>query len=223
VLYQWRIPDTTLHDVIVSIKAAEFAPILERGVKEALRDHELTSDFPVHITTIDGKALYSTAKSVNSSSDHIGGGGEGKYRHMVLRAMHVSSPLKLMLGQRTIESKGSETKELIPFVDSLQQSYGRTTLLDVISVDADMVSKANAAALRERGFHYIMALKGSQGTLLLQAARAHFFEQLCDTAVASTRDKHSGATVMRTLYRAPVHNQEHWEHDCRVLEGAYSQ
>ena len=209
-LYDERIPDTTLHDIMAQLNPEGLRAELAKGVKQALRSHELPKDeLPVRITAIDGKYLYNTRKPVSEMSEPIGGGGANKmFRHLVLRAMHVSSETKLCLGQREIPCKGAESKEFIPFIDDLQNLYGRTDLLEVISVDAGMTGKDNANKLIKRGLHYIMALKGSQPTLHSLAQK--LMQERKPDAVHE--EIYNGKTVIRRLYRVEVSSAHGWSH-----------
>ena len=78
-LYAERVPDTTLHDIMVGLDPTALQKELAQGVKQALREHELPKEeFPVRITAIDGKGLFSTDRPVNDNSEPIGGGGNGE-------------------------------------------------------------------------------------------------------------------------------------------------
>jgi hypothetical protein len=77
---------------------------------------------------------------------------------MALRALHVSNDTRLFLGQHASPSKSAETTELRPFLEQLIADYAKTALLEVISIDAGMLSQENAAYVVERGLDYIMAL-----------------------------------------------------------------
>ena len=222
-IYSERIPDTTLHDMLVSIDPEGLRSELAKGVKQALREHELPKEeFPVRITAIDGKYNFNTSMPVNEFSEAIEGGGNGEqYRHIALRAMYVSSITKLYLGQHEIESKGSETKHFIKFIDELQAEYGRSKLLEVISVDAGIVSKANAQDLIDRKLDYIMAVKGSQPTLFTTAQ--DLFRDASPSIVVE--EIYNGNQVVRKLTRALSpeivswgHIQEFWKSEKIVIE-----
>jgi len=211
----YRIPDTTLHDIMIRLDPEGLRQELARGVKQALREHELPKDFfPVRITAIDGKYNYNTEQPVNAGSEVIEGGGEGKlFRHMALRAFSVSSETKLYLGQREILSKGAEVRNLVPFLDDLQALYGRTKLLEVISIDAGMVSKDNADQIVQRGLKYIMALKGGQVRLCELA------EKLFIPSQHPTHTEHercNGKEISRKLYRCTPETVSGWEHLCEL-------
>ncbi len=209
-LYDERVPDTTLHDMMIQMDPESLRSELARGVKQALREHELDEDeFPIRITAIDGKYNFNTDRAVNEYSEVISGGGnDEQYRHMALRAMYVSSPTKLYLGQQEIASKGSETRNLISFIDQLQAEYGRTDLLEVISVDAGMVSKNNAQELIERGINYIMALKGPQ-RMLFSVSQDLFKDA---EPVIVDEEIYNGKQVTRKLYRSIAPQIESWKH-----------
>lgn len=209
-VYADRVPDTTLHDMMIRINPESLRAELAKGVKQALRAHELPKEeFPVRITAIDGKYNYNTAIAVNEFSEPIGGGGnDEQFRHMALRAMYVSGETKLFLGQHEIVSKNSETKGLIPFVHELLNNYGNTGLLEVVSVDAGMVSKSNAAQLIQLGLDYIMALKGSQPKLF--ALVEEIFKDRAPDCVAE--EIQNGKQFTRKLYRTPAPAIESWAH-----------
>jgi hypothetical protein len=77
-VYDSRVSDTTLHDILVALDAKPLQEALERDVKVALRNHELPKDeFPVRITAIDGKSIAISNQSFGSNSDPVAGGGAG--------------------------------------------------------------------------------------------------------------------------------------------------
>jgi len=208
-VYDSRVSDTTLHDVLISLDGDPLQEALERDVKMALRNHELPKEsFPVRITAIDGKSIAVSNQNFGQNSDPITGGGDGQFRHMALRALHVSNETKLFLGQRQLPSKGAETTELRPFIETLLAAYGNTGLLEVISVDAGMVSKENAAFLTSKGLLYIMALKGSQPKLF---ANANEIFASMTVAVKTTVESLNGKQIARELYRTVNHNLNNWE------------
>lgn len=208
-MYDERIPDTSLHDIMQCLEPEGLRAELAKGVKQACGAHELdTKEFPVRITAVDGKGLYTTKHPVGDFSEHITSDQKGQYRHMVTRAMIVSTDTKLLLGQREIPSGSHECKEFLPFMDDLRGLYGRTDLLDVISTDAGYASKKNADGLVQRGLNYIVALKGNQGKLHADAVR------LLDTAppTLETQEKYNGCMVTRTLTRIAVDGLRKWKH-----------
>ena len=122
-----------------------------------------------------------------------------------LRASIVSSRVKLILGQRPIPGKHAETTEFIPFVDDLLEQYGKTELMQVISTDAGVAHRENITALRERGIHFIMGLKGNQKTIYNKAV-----EMLGsigrDKTDGSSDIEYNGQDVSYYLYRCKINN-----------------
>ena len=207
-LYRHRVPDSTLHDVITRIDPEPLREVLVNGVKEALRAHELPrEEFPVRITAIDGKSIGTSRMPVGTFSQEITGDGSGQYRNFALRAFHVSNQTRLLLGQHELPKKSGETSEFIPFIDRLLADYGKTALLEVISIDAGMVSRKNSDYLVSRGLHYIMALKVPQRRLLKQALKLLKRAPLAAQSVESAK----GEEVCIKLFRAPCRDS-HWRH-----------
>lgn len=210
-IYSERIPDTTLHDMLVAVDGETVLhEALVQDIKAALRSHELPKDaFPVRLTAIDGKSLSISRQSVNEYSDPIGGSGEGQYRHMALRALHISNDTPLFLGQHELLNKSGEAPAFIPFVEQLVQDYGKTSLLEVFSVDAGMTSIANANYLSEQGYEYIMALKGPQQALFTMA---NTLAADAGEADKITVEHVNGNQVTRELWRFPITEHETWTH-----------
>lgn len=210
-LYDERVPDTTLHDVLVALDDDDaLRQAIVEDNKAALRAHELPkAAFPIRITAIDGKSLSVSRQSVNENSDPIGGSGEGQYRHRALRALHVSNNTPLFLGQYELPNKRGEAPAFIPFVEQLVEDYGKTSLLEVFSVDAGMTSIANATYLSNNGYHYIMALKGPQQALF---TLANTLATNAGEADKITVEHVNGNQVTRELWRFPITEHETWTH-----------
>lgn len=212
-----RIPDTTMHNLIIEIDPEPLRKELVSEVKTALRNHELPSDeFPLRVTAIDGKCISVSARSVGEFSQESACNGTVHYVNRALRAFHVSNETTLCLGQREIHGKAAETSEFQPFMRSLIEDYGKTSLLEVISVDAGMTSKANADFLKDKDLHYIMGLKGPQQTLF---ANAKTLLESRGKPNKVTTDQANGTCVVREFFRCTVlqeyqhgwgHLQEFW-------------
>jgi len=204
-LYDERLPDTTLENLMAKANASGLAQVVAQQVKQAARDHELDKQgLPFNLIAIDGKANYSTDKEVNEHSKKINHYGKyKKCQHMNLRAMIVSSPVKLLMGEHQIASKKAETSEFIPFIDELIELYGRTNLLEVVSIDAGMAHRKNATALRERDIHFIMGLKENQKTIYRKSQRL-LGELTQVQANSSSSERYNGKTVTNYLYRKNV-------------------
>ena len=207
-IYRERVPDTTLHDLITRIDPEPLRQVLVSEVKEALRAHELPKEaFPIRITAIDGKSMGTSGIRVGEFSQKLIGGGAGKYTNQALRAFHVSNETKLFIGQHELPHDSGEMREFPLFIDRLLNDYGKTSLLEVISVDAGMVSKKNADYLISKGLRYIMALKAPQRRLLKQAQKLLRSCPACAEQVESAK----GCRISTKLFRASYHDS-HWRH-----------
>ena len=195
-----RVPDTTIYDILKKLDAAPLRKLLVRGVKQALRSHELPKDeFPIRLTAIDGKSVSVTKYEVDPEwSWKCRRNGTDNYIHMALRAMHVSNQTKLLIGQHEIAGKSNEVAAFTDFFDTLVEDYGRTNLLDTVSVDAGMTSLANASHVAKCGYHYIMALK-NKNYKITQSAHTLLSER--NTPDIEQRVKHSGKSITYRLYR----------------------
>ncbi|MGH9962615.1 MAG: transposase, partial [Pyrinomonadaceae bacterium] len=191
-VYAARVPDTTLHDGWWSSMGS---PCAKCWCEKSN-------------TAIDGKSVSVSTQEVGDWSDRIGGGGEGSYRHRAWRALHVSNDTTLFLGQE-IPSKRAETTEFRPFLEQLLADYGKTGLLEVISIDAGMVSQENADYVVDGGLDYIMELKGPQQVLFEKEQQWAQRESLPDK---TTSESHSGKRVIREIHRLPVEGLYTWRH-----------
>ena len=208
--YHERISDTTFHLLLPRIDAEPLRSLIAREVKKAFRDHELPKEsFPVRITAVDGKCSSISKQSVGEFSQKSECNGGVQYLNRVLRAVHVSNDTKLILGQREIHGKTSESPEFRPFIEELLSLYRNTGLLEVISVDAGMNSLKNANFLKDNNLDYIMALKHPQQKLLESACEMLGKREKCDK---ETIEYANGKEVKRRLYRccAPAHSE--WHH-----------
>ena len=208
--YHKRISDSTLYVLLSKIDPEPLRGLISKEVKRALHDHELPKDyFPVRITAIDGKCASVSKQSVGSFSQESACNDTVQYVNRVLRAAHVSNETKLVLGQREIHGKTNEMSEFIPFVESLLGLYGKSNLLEVISVDAGMISRDNANFLESNGLEYIMALKNPQKKLVEMGRELLGSRKDCDEM---TTEHANGKTVTRQLYRCDALAYPEWPH-----------
>jgi hypothetical protein len=203
--YDERIPDTTLENIMAKANPDKLPDLIARQIKQASRDHELEKcGLPFNQIAIDGKTNYSTKHALNDQSCEINHYGKHKkYRHLNMRAVIVSSEVKLVLGEHQIPKKSAETTELIPFVDELIRLYGKTDLMQVMSIDAGMAHRKNAAALRKRGLHFIMGLKENQKTIYNKSVEL-LGNISREDASSSETIEYNGQDVSYYLYRCKI-------------------
>lgn len=210
-----RVPDTTLHDLLVQMDPQPLRKLLVKEVKNALRSHELPREkFPIRLTVIDGKSISVTNEPIEEGwSWGVKRNGETHHTHMVLRAFHVSNSLKLHLGQKKIPSRAGEIAALAPFIDELTEDYGKTNLLQVFSVDAGMSTIKNAQHIVDRGHHYIMALKTPKTNFMTRGAMELLSQE---RECVTQQEKRNGSTLTYKLYRCPAPILEKWQHATEV-------
>lgn len=208
--YHIRIPDTTLYVLLSKIDGEPLRKLIAKEVKQSMRSHELPKEsFPVRITAIDGKCSSISKKPVGPFSQISDCRGKPQYINRVLRAALVTNETKLILGQREIHGKTSESGEFIHFIDDLLKQYGKTDLLEVISVDAGMISLKNANYLIDNDLDYIMALKNPQKKLVDLGHALLGHRETCDK---ETVENVNGKTVIRKLYRCEASPLTEWHH-----------
>ena len=126
----------------------------------------------------------------------------------------------------SIPAKTNEMGVFERMLDGLMAAYGNCDLFRLVTYDpgksltrddAGACSKQNAQAARDRGLHYLMAIKSTQPTLYEEAVR-WLGERAAAQAAATSSDLDHGNTVVRRLYigeagAAP----EGWDHLRTVL------
>lgn len=210
--FEERISDTTFHLLLPRIDPEPLRDLNAKEVKKAKRDHELIQkELPINLIAIDGKCSSISKQSVGFFSQKSECNGGVHYLNRVLRAAIVSGDLKLLLGQREIHGKTSESPELIPFIEDLISMYGKTGILNngTISVDAGMIALKNANYLIKNNLDYIMALKNPQKKLVKIAYKFLSEREECDK---ETIEKVNGKETKRQLFRCDVKGIDKWPH-----------
>ena len=206
-----RIPDTTMRDLLVQIDPSPLEEEIAKGVKQAARSHELDEkELPFNLIVIDGKALTTCDYEVDEYSRNCSQKGVTKYVTMGLRAFYASSPVKLLMGQELINQGTNDRGAFGCFLDKLVRLYGRTNLLEVISIDAGITSIKNAKQIVEHNLDYIMALKDARSRKATRLA----IEFLGQRKRADKIEKEfiNGRQVIRRLYRCETPEMKGWEH-----------
>ncbi len=205
-----RLPDTTAWDLIVQLDSTPLNIEIARGVKEAARCHELDDkELPFNLVAIDGKSLAVNTSPVNEDSVNRSQKGCRKYVNMAFRAMLASKSLKLLMGQHMIPRGTNERGAFQAFMDKLIGLYGRTKLLEVVSVDAGITSKKNAQYLTNHDIDYIMVLKNRLFSRMTQEAQALLSNKAKPDKVE--KENVNGKIITRELYRCVAPALKGWE------------
>jgi predicted transposase YbfD/YdcC len=165
--------DTTLDRAARTVAPSGLRPLVVAQVLEMHRSKQLVPDpeLGISLVAIDGKTLATDPVQTHPEGQAQGPDGTGPFVLRALRAMHTSSAVQPILGQRIIPAATNETATFRPFVEDLIADYGRTDLLACFTVDAAFTSAADLRWLHEGGYGFIASLKGNQPTLLDGAHR----------------------------------------------------
>jgi hypothetical protein len=208
-----RVPDTTLQDLVVKLKAEPLRPLLWRQVKDLQRSKSLLpAGLPCGVGAIDGKVL--------ATLDHDGNGqaqqahrkdGSVYYLLRVLRAVLISAAARPALDQEVIDPKTNETGAFAVFFAQVVRIYG--DLVEIWSVDAGMTSKDNADLIEKAVKGYVMGLKGNQPELFAEAQRLLLPLTAQKPEAQSQWERVKGKWLRRSLYRsAEIEGAKDWTH-----------
>ena len=165
--------DTTMDRNARVIDPAQIRPVVHRQVRKMHRSKQLTVQphIGISLVAIDGKALGTDPELKHPQAQLQSKTGTQLTVLRTLRAVHVSSEVKPVLDQMVIPADAGEANTFVPFMESLLGAYGRTELLECMSVDAGFTSRANMHWLHARDIGFIAALKGDQPTIYEEAKR----------------------------------------------------
>lgn len=155
--------DTTLDTLIRRTCPVELESVLVGFVRQMIRSKQVENlrEVGISLTAIDGKRFGTSDEAEHPASRSGGRNSAPYYQVHALRAVHVSSAVKPVLGQRVVEVGDGEVNTFWSFVDELVENYG--SFIECLTFDAGMTSYRNLLRFREKGLFYIAALKGNCG------------------------------------------------------------
>ena len=195
-----RVPDTTLRATLIAIAPDELRRCLQHQVRAAHRRKALTPvALPFGQVAIDGKctAVGAWDDAYAQRQPHSAGpGAHGIVR--TLTAALVSGRATVCLDAAPIPPATNEGGHFVTALQQLVQAYRPLQLFDLISADAGICSRDNAAAVVAQKLQFLFGLKENQPTLLAEAQRvlAHRRAQ----PVATTEDTVGRHSVTRRLF-----------------------
>lgn len=166
--------DTTLDRVLHAVDPAALLPRVGEQVRAMHRSKQLDVDpeIGISLVAIDGKTLLAGKTAFHPEAQAQGAEGAGPpYVLRALRAMHTSSAVKPLLGQRIVPAATNEAGIFRSFFEDLIGEYGRTDLLECVTVDAGFTHAEDLRWLDTEGYGFIASLKANQPTLLDGAQR----------------------------------------------------
>ena len=126
---------------------------------------------PVGVLAIDGKCQAVLEEAANPYFCQPQGGEDGPRRYLarVLNATLVSASAPVCVHQMPIPAWTNEMGHFEAFFDALEAAYRRSSLFDVVTSDAGVLSRQHCAKLDRLGYGYVVALKDNNPELELEA------------------------------------------------------
>jgi len=213
-----RLPDTTLRSTLIAIAPVELRRCLVHQVRAAHRRKALAAvALPFGQVAIDGKctAVGSWDNAYSQRQRHSAGpGAHGIVR--TLTAALVSGRATVCLDAAPIPPATNEGGHFPTALRELVQAYGSLELFRLVSADAGLCSRANAAAVRSYDLHYLFGLKQDHPTLLAEAQRVLAHRRV--QSVAQTEDTVGAHAVTRRLFlTTELAQYDGWAHLQTVL------
>ena len=209
-----RIADTSLRNVLVKLDLDSLRQLIYRQVRAAHRRHALgPHGLPFGIVSIDGKATQLPCWDEHLVMRQRSADRRSAFGLMrTLTAVLQSSRAKVCIDAMPIGARTNEGASLLPAIDALQRAYGALNLFRLVTADAGLCSRDNAAGLVARKLDYLFALKDDQPTLFAEAKRL-LSRQPPAQAQAQTEDVTGRGVVTRRLYLSDdIAGFHDWDH-----------
>jgi len=188
--------------------------MLRAQVRQAYESKELEPEpgWPFSLTVVDGKKIwYGKRKAHRNCYGFELTNGDTGYCLEVLRAVVVSSGVKMCIGQQIQYSKENDMSSFSRFFSKLLNDYGRGHLLGVLSLDAGFSSLANATMINDLHGGYIIGLKGNQPELFREAKR--LLARRRKPEAETEWELYKGKRIRRLLFRTEqMQGWNGWDH-----------
>jgi len=209
-----RIADTSLRNVLVKLDLFSLRQVIYRQIHAAHRRHALRPEgLPFGVVSIDGKATKLSCwdqRFVMRQRTTDGNAAFGLMRS--LTAILQSSRAKVCIDAMPYSAHTNEGASLLQAVDALKQAYSSLSLFQLVTADAGLCSRDNAAGVVSRELDYLFALKEDQPTLLHEAKRL-LGRCRPRQARAQSEDVRGKGFVTRRLYLSDAIAGFHqWDH-----------
>lgn len=145
------------------------------------------------LSKLHGETLAIDGKTLRGALAHA------RSRRGPFHLLHIwATEQRLLLAQSAVETAGHESAAAIELLSGLQLR-GATVTADAASCTADVTR-----AIRDRGAHYVLALKGNQGNLHDHAVKAFDAVPRVDAKLAVESDRGHGRTERRVVRAMPI-------------------
>jgi predicted transposase YbfD/YdcC len=197
--------DTTLYRLLAEQSPAGLEETVFAQVKALIARKVVKNDrLALGVMSFDGKGTWSRTDgkkvkgAVQSAYDAE---GSSLQTFGALRATLTSSSVCPCVGQKLIGSKEGEStafRELLPAIcDQLGGQFR------IVTGDAGLCARENAALVTDLGRWYLFGLKGNQPRLH-DLAREHGYYSLGKPPLARTAERYRGQIIVRELYAREV-------------------
>jgi hypothetical protein len=165
--------DTTLERVVRVLAVGPLLGVMQHSVHGMLRSKQLEvlPDIGISLVAIDGKAIATDSEQLHPLAQCQDPDDDSRYVLRVLRAVHIGSEVKPIIGQLVVPPDAGEVDTFPTFMEQLLDAYGGSGLIECISIDAGFTSRSNLEWLHQRDVGFIASLKGNQPTLFEAARR----------------------------------------------------
>jgi len=198
-----RASDTTFYRVLTQQQTKGLRESAQAQVRQLINAKVVRKDlFPLGAVAIDGKTFWSSSRvhveGTKTSVDEKTGVMTSSL--MSLRAVLISSQVRPCLDFEVIGDKEGEAPAFRVLFPRLVESFGGQ--LEVVTADAGLTCRENAAQVTAAGKHYLFALKGNQPKLYALAEQ--MFAAHPGGLKAKSMELRNGATVVRELHTITV-------------------
>ena len=195
------ISDTTFFRVLAKQGVSGLRETVWGQVKDYVRAKVVSNDlFPVGVLSFDGKSLWvSTSTHVEGAKTTIDpASGVLTAGLMSVRAVLTSSRVRPCLDSEVIGEKAGEAPAFRRMFPRLAKEFGAT--FRIVTADAGLACRENAALVEDEGKHYLFALRDNQKHLRANAVA--MLEQV--PLKVRTEDHRNGALIVRELRTVTV-------------------
>jgi len=205
-----RMPDSTVAAFVARVTDEEgLRECLVRQIRQMERRKALEPvRLPINLVAVDGKTIWCGPSSVDDPACQAIPNDDGRtyYRLHTLHAVLVSAASQPCIDQMLVPAETNEMGAFEAFFRRLVATYGRSRRLEVVTVDAGLVSQAHARLINDAGVGYIMAVKGPQSTLLAETQKLCGWSSHKQTGyiceAATEWERYQGRSIRRELYRS---------------------
>ncbi len=204
-----KLPDTTVRNLLMKLRPDEISAVLHRQVRSAHRSKQLQPEgLPFGVCAIDGK--YSVTRLPEGAYAQE---QDGRWILRTMTCALVSARAPVVLDAVPVPAGTNEMGIFQAVLDRLDAAYDRLDLFQLVTVDAGMTSEANAAAVRQHGWHYLMALKDTQPTLIDEAERLLGPQRRTPPTAQTTTVVNNGKLEIRRVWFTGEAAEYHgWSH-----------